>query len=327
MFCSNCGKKLLDGTKFCTACGTKVIYDEPVVEVAPVSPVAPVEPAPVVEPAPAPVVEAPAPVVEPVVEVAPVAEPVAPVVPVAPVAPVVPVAEPTPAPAPTSAPAAAPTVPLETVIAETHAPAPVSVVPAASKAKTPAWAIVLIIILSLAVLAGAGYIVYDQFFADSGYSASNDDDDDDKEPSKTSSGDASSNDISSEDNSGVGGNDNTQLNPNAPNNTPDGSAAVTMRSWNSYKVLDTSGEDADYPDEYCAAFFFDKNGEAHILFYSNGGAESSQLGGTWSQISSGYYLVTDDNGRNLYFNYLEDSDEFVCSFGGCKIYYKVYSDQ
>ncbi len=348
MFCSNCGKKLLDGTKFCTACGTKVIYEEPTtepapapapVETTPIAPVAPVEPEPA--PAPAPVAEPVAeaePVVEPVVEVvpepvAPVAEPVVeavPVAPVQPVAPVVPVAEPAPAPVvePTPAPVAAPSVPLETVIAETPTPAPVAA--PTVKAKTPAWAIVIVIILSIAVLAGAGYIVYDQFFADSGYTVSDDDDDDDKKPSKTSSGkttsgDTSSDNISSNDN--LGGNGNGNLKPNAPNNTPSLDTTITNRSWNAYKVLNMNGADADYPEEYYAAFYFDTNGEIHALYSYDDGNGSSEIGGTWTMLISDYYLVTDDDGRNIYLSYLEETDELVHSFGDCQIYYKVYSDQ
>ena len=353
MFCSNCGKKLLDGTKFCTACGTKVIYEEPTaepapapapVETAPIASVAPVEPAPApapVEPAPVaePVAEA-EPVVEPVVEVvpepvAPVAEPVVeavPVEPVQPVSPVVPVAEPAPAPVvePTPAPVVTPSVPLETVIAETPAPAPVAA--PTVKAKVPAWAVVIIIILTLAVLAGAGYIVYDRFFADNGYSASDDDDDDDKKPSKTSSGktpsgEASSDDISSDDNSSVGGNGNGTLKPIAPNNTPSVDTAITKRSWNAYKVLDKNGADVGYPEEYYKAFYFEDNGEMDAIYSYDNGNGTRQIGGTWSKLSSSYYLVTDDNGRNISFNYSKETDELICSFGGCKIYYKVYSDQ
>ncbi len=115
-----------------------------------------------------------------------------------PVAPVAPIAEPAPVVEPTPAPVAAPSVPLETVIAETPAP---------KKNKTPAWVIVIIIILALALVGIGGYIVYDEFFADS-VSTSADDDDDDKKTSSgitssdiTSSGDISSDDTSSDNSS------------------------------------------------------------------------------------------------------------------------------
>ena len=78
MICSNCGKEINDGSKFCIFCGGSQQTAAPV-EATPVAPVAPVEAAPVAPVAP--------------VEAAPVA-PVAPVE-AAPVAPVVPEAEPT----------------------------------------------------------------------------------------------------------------------------------------------------------------------------------------------------------------------------------------
>ena len=130
-------------------------------------------------------IDAPAPAVEPVPAPTPVA-------PVAPIAEPAPVAEPTPA---------AETVILNDsfAISEPAAPAPT---PAPKKNKTPAWVIVIIIILALALVSIGGYIVYDEFFADS-VSTSADDDDDDKKTSSgiTSSDITSSGDISSEDTS------------------------------------------------------------------------------------------------------------------------------
>ncbi len=234
MFCSNCGKQAPDGAKFCTGCGSPLAAPA-----APVAPVVEAAPAPVVETTPTPVAEPVAPVVPvseptpvPVVEPTPVVEPAAPVEPatpvepvvpapvvepvavepvVAPVAPAAPVAEPAPAPAPVPAAPVAPVEPAAPVV---------PVAPAAPKSKTPAWAIVLIIILALAVLAGAGYIVYDQFFADSGYSSSDDDDDNNggKKPSGgSSSGETSSGDTSSDGNSSTiipSGPVNQNVNPN-----------------------------------------------------------------------------------------------------------------
>ncbi|MBE6739425.1 MAG: DUF805 domain-containing protein [Ruminococcaceae bacterium] len=93
MFCTKCGKEIIEGAAFCSNCGAKVIaFEKPAYEVAPVveEPVAqPVVEAPVVPAyAVAPTVEAPAveeAPVTPAYEVAPVVE--APVVEEAPVAP------------------------------------------------------------------------------------------------------------------------------------------------------------------------------------------------------------------------------------------------
>ncbi len=141
-------------------------------------------------------IDAPAPAVEPVPAPTPVA-------PVAPIAEPAPVAEPTPA---------AETVILNDsfAISEPAAPAPT---PAPKKNKTPAWVIVIIIILALALVSIGGYIVYDEFFADS-VSTSADDDDDDKKASSgitssdiTSSGDISSDDTSSDNSSSIASED------------------------------------------------------------------------------------------------------------------------
>ncbi len=130
----------------------------------------------------------------------PAAEP-APAVPVAPVAPATPIVE---TPAPVAEPAPVPEAVVlndSFTINEPVAPAPA---PAPKKNKTPAWVIVIIIVLAIAIVGIGGYIVYDQFFADS-VSTSADDDDDDKKTSSgiTSSGDISSDDTSSENSSSI----------------------------------------------------------------------------------------------------------------------------
>lgn len=132
----------------------------------------------------------------------PAAEP-APVVPVAPVAPAAPIGEaPTPVAEPTPA-AEAVTLNDSFAISQSVAPAPAPA-PAPKKNKTPAWVIAIIIILAVALVGIGGYIVYDQFFADS-VSTSADDDDDDKKTSSgiTSSGDISSDDTSSDNSSSI----------------------------------------------------------------------------------------------------------------------------
>ncbi len=331
MFCSNCGKQAPDGAKFCTGCGSPLA-----------APVAPAAPAPVVEPTPAPVVE---PVAEPVVAVEPtpvvepVAEPV--VVPVAPVVvepvmePVTPVYE-APAPAPVyeaPAPAPAPVYEAPAPVAPVQ-PAPAPVVAPAPKSKTPGWAIAVIIILIIALLGAAGYIVYDKVFAGDSYSDSDDDDKKDKNGKNSggsSSGHNSSDDGSSENNPGgntSSGSNITANNSSVPTVSSNANSMVTNRSWNAYKVLDENGNDADYPEVYYPAFYFQENGDLHALFYSESSGER-QLGGSWQFVEKFYnglynYMFTDDDGFSFYVNYSMEDDEFTCDFGDYVIYYKDY---
>ena len=284
MFCSNCGKQAPDGAKFCTGCGTPLATPvaptpaAPVVEApAPVvEPVAPVveAPAPVVEPV-APVVEAPAPVVEPVAPVveapAPVVEPVAPVVEapapvVEPVAPVV--VEPTPVVVPVApvvtepATAPAPVAPTPVAAPAPVAPTPVAApAPVAPKAKTPGWAIAVIIILALAVVGAAGYIVYDKFLSDDSYS---DSDDDGKKDKKNSSG------SSSGDNSSNVSSDET---PGGNNSSPTTSPSTNVNS--AYTALFTNYnlvDDADpvygsYKKQIVAKDMYGEGVQKFVVFY------------------------------------------------------------
>ena len=259
MFCSNCGKQAPDGAKFCTGCGTPLATPVAPTPVAPVveapapvvEPVAPVvEPvAPVVEPV-APVVEAPAPVVEPVAPVveapAPVVEPVAPVVEapapvVEPVAPVV--TEPVTAPAP---------------VAPTPVAAPAPVAP---KAKTPGWAIAVIIILALAVVGAAGYIVYDKFLSDDSYSDSdNDGKKDKKNSSGSSSGDNSSN-VSSDETPG-GNNSSPTTSPSTNVNS-----AYTALFTNYNLVDDADPVYGSYKKQIVAKDMYGEGVQKFVVFY------------------------------------------------------------
>lgn len=154
MNCKNCGSPLIQGQKFCNACGTPcdVVHAQPTPAPAPVAPaetpVAPVVPTPVEAPvAPvAPTPEVPAAPATPVVEapVAPAAPtPEVPAVPVAPVveAPVAPVA---------------PTAPV--------APAPVAPTPvaAAPEKKNSNVLFVIIVLLLVAVLAFLGKMIWEE---------------------------------------------------------------------------------------------------------------------------------------------------------------------
>ena len=125
------------------------------------------------------------------------------------------------APAPvveaTPAPVAAETAQFNNAFQINEPAAPV-MQPAPQKPKMPVWVIVLIIVLSLGVLGAAGYLVYDNFFADS-YSDSDDDKDDKKDKKKNSSdsdtngsseGEKSS-DNNSSDNSYDNSSDNTSI--------------------------------------------------------------------------------------------------------------------
>ncbi len=87
-----------------------------------------------------------------------------------------------------------------------------AVASAPKKPKLPVWVIVLIIVLSLGVLGAAGYLIYDNFFADS-YSDSDDDDEADKKKDKSNSSDKTSSGETSSDNTSSG---------NTSNNSPSG---------------------------------------------------------------------------------------------------------
>ena len=256
MFCSNCGKQAPDGAKFCTGCGTPLATP-----VAP-TPAAPVveAPAPVVEPV-APVVEAPAPVVEPV---APVVEAPAPVV--EPVAPVV--TEPVTAPAPVApTPVAAPAPVAPVVTDPVTAPAPVAPTPVAAstpvapKAKTPGWAIAVIIILALAVVGAAGYIVYDKFLSDDSYSDSdNDGKKDKKNSSGSSSGDNSSN-VSSDETPG-GNNSSPTTSP-----SPNVNSAYTALFTNYNLVDDADPVYGSYKKQIVAKDMYGEGVQKFVVFY------------------------------------------------------------
>lgn len=154
MTCKNCGSPLVEGQKFCNACGTPC--DVVQAPATPVAPAAPVAPAPVAPLAPAAPVT---PEVTPVAPAAPV-EPAAPVAPAMPEAPVAPVAP-------------APVDPIVTVVPTPTAPvAPTPVAPVAQEVPSVAPVaqpekkksnilFILIVLLLVAVLVFLGKFILD----------------------------------------------------------------------------------------------------------------------------------------------------------------------
>ncbi len=161
MFCKNCGAELLETSKFCLNCGTKVE--------APAAPAAPVAAA---EPAPSPV-------------------------------------SPTP-----------------------------------KKNKTPAFIIVLIIILSLLLVGEAAFIVYDELIAPDSYSES-DEEDKDSSSKNTSSGNGL-NDNSSDNstgNSSDNSSDFTSSDNTSSNEEKEFSPSVISGSWYLSSFVDSEGNE------------------------------------------------------------------------------------
>lgn len=170
MTCKNCGSPLVEGQKFCNACGTPCdVVQAPATPVAPAAPVAPAPVAPVAPAAPV------TPEVTPVAPVAPtpaVETPVAPVAPVAPVEVAAPVAPAMPE-APVAPAAPAPVDPIVTVVPTPAVPvaptqaAPVaqevpSVAPVAQPEKKKSNILfILIVLLLVAVLVFLGKFILD----------------------------------------------------------------------------------------------------------------------------------------------------------------------
>ncbi len=213
MFCKNCGNQVPEGSAFCNNCGAP--QSAPAPQPAPVleQPAPVVEPTPVVEQpapvAPAPVVEQPAPVVAP----APVVEQPAPVAP-----------QPVPAEVPV---APAPVAPQNMGYAPAPQPAPIpQPAPAPAKKSHKGLIITIVIVLVIAILAGTGWVLYDNGVFDdlfgSSSSASSEDKDEDESKDDSSSNNQSQpadpNGTTSED--GV----NSELNQGTPVTPPTTSA-------------------------------------------------------------------------------------------------------